>query len=310
MKPMRPDLKGLDLPARSWLFVPASNARRVNSAYASAADAIILDLEDAIPQAEKAAARVGAKEALNRADRPQLVYVRINALDTAHLLDDLEVLVASRPDGVMLPKTNSASDVKTLDWLLTQFERRASIAEGSTLIVPLIETGEGVANVAEIAASSSRVTALSFGAGDFTLDLNLHWSRDELELLSHRNSIVLASRVAGLNAPLDAVWVEMGDTAGMQASAARSRDHGFQGKMCIHPTQVAIVNEAYTPTSEAVATAQRIIEAFEAAEKTGAGSIQLDGKMIDYPIVASARAITAEAERMKLRDGPELKAPA
>jgi len=281
------------IPARSWLFVPATNARRVERAFASAADAIILDLEDAVPQAEKAAARVAAAEAVERADRPALVYVRINALGTVHALDDLEGIVAARPDGVMLPMTGTAQDVATLDWLLTQFERRAGIAS-CTKVVPLIETGQGVANVAAIAASSPRIAALAFGAGDFTADMKLHWSRDELELLPHRSAIVLASRIAGIAPPLDAVWVEMGDRDGMAASAARSRDHGFQGKMCIHPDQVALVNAAYTPGAEAVAKAQRIVAAFEQAEQAGTGAIQLEGKMIDQPIVAAARAILAE----------------
>jgi citrate lyase subunit beta/citryl-CoA lyase len=294
MKSMKPDATGSAIPARSWLFVPANNERRVEKAFASAADAIILDLEDAVSQAKKAEARAAAAEALGRSDRPGRVYVRINALDTVHALDDLEAIVAAGPNGIVLPMARSAQDVATLDWLLTQFERRAGIGASPTRIVALVETGKGVANATDIATSSPRIAALAFGAGDFTADLNLRWSRDELELLPHRSNIVIASRAAGIAPPLDAVWVEMADQEGMAASAARSRDHGFQGKMCIHPDQVALVNAAYTPSPEALARARQIIAAFDAAEQGGTGAIQIDGKMIDQPIVAAARAVIAE----------------
>ncbi len=249
-----------------------------------------------MPEAEKSSARRAAASALARDDRPPLVYVRINGLHTVHALDDLEAVVSAAPNGIMLPMASSEQDVATVDWLLSQFERRAGIKVLQTRIVPLIETAQGVAKVAQIAAASGRIAALAFGAGDFTADMNLHWSRDELELLPHRMAIVLASRTAGLPSPLDAVWVEMADTEGMAASAARARDHGFQGKLCIHPDQAALVNQAFTPTPEALAKAQRIIMAFEEAERAGNGAIQLNGKMIDQPIVASARAIVAEHE--------------
>ena len=301
MKSMKADAEGSEIPARSWLFVPANNPRRVEKAFASAADAIILDLEDAVPQSEKAAARAAAVLALGGSDRPQLVYVRVNALDTAHAFDDLETVVAANPDGIMLPMTASARDVQTLDWLLTQFERKSGSDGARTKIIALIETAKGIANVTDIAAASPRLAALAFGAGDFTADMNLHWSREESELLPHRSSIALASRAADIAPPLDAVWVEMADRDGMTASATRSRDHGFQGKMCIHPDQVAVVNQAYTPSADAVAKAKRIVDAFSQAEQAGTGAIQLEGKMIDYPIVAAARALLAEHERARRR---------
>lgn len=134
---------------------------------------------------------------------------------------------------------------------------------------------------------------MAFGAGDFTLDLDITWSRDEIELLPYRSGFVAASRAAGLEAPIDTVWVDLQDKDGYQQSAARVRALGFQGKLCIHPEQVPVANTIFGPTAEAVAQAKRVIAAFAEAEAQGLASIQLDGRFIDYPIVHRARRIVA-----------------
>jgi citrate lyase subunit beta/citryl-CoA lyase len=159
-----------------------------------------------------------------------------------------------------------------------------------------VETGKGLAAVHEIARAGTRVKRLSFGAGDFTLDMNLVWSREETELLAYRGAVVLASRAAGLEAPIDTVWVRLQDAEGFAASAAHVRALGFQGKLCIHPDQVAVANAAFSPSSGQVAWARRVVDAFKAAEDSGSASIQLDGQFIDYPIVYQAqRVLDADA---------------
>lgn len=284
-------------PLRSWLFAPGANGRVMAKALASPADAVILDLEDAVSVAEKAVARDLVAQVLQKAAHPAL-FVRINALSSPYAFDDVAACAAPALAGIMLPKAESARDVAVLDWLLAQHERVAGIASGTIAIVPLIETAAGVMEASAIARASARVRQMAFGAGDYTLELGMVWSRDEAELMAPRHAIVLASVAAGLLPPIDAVWVEMGDAEGMALSAVRSRAHGFQGKLCIHPSQIAAVHDAFTPGAQDVARARRIVAAFDEATANGTGAIQIDGKMIDYPIVEVARRTLADAERV------------
>ncbi|WP_156681189.1 HpcH/HpaI aldolase/citrate lyase family protein [Sphingomonas profundi] len=279
---------------RTWLFAPGDRPSIMAKALASHADAVILDLEDAVAKSAKPAARDTVAAALRASSRPGR-YVRINDLATDFAHDDVMALAESLPTGLVLPKAESAEDVRLLQWLLGQVERRVGYAGPPLEIVPLLETAAGLSSVSEIAAASSRVRRLAFGAGDFTLDLSLTWSREEQELLPYRSAIVLASRVAGLEAPVDAVWVRVDDADGMAASAARSRDHGFQGKLCIHPSQVDAVRTAFRPSPEAVARARRIVAAFAAAEGAGHAAIRVDGALVDYPIYEAARRTLADA---------------
>ncbi|MCC6829582.1 MAG: CoA ester lyase [Novosphingobium sp.] len=290
-----PDPDTIAAPIRSWLFAPGNHMHHAAKAMASVAHAVILDLEDAVAIAEKGAARADVRAALaqHRANR----YVRINALSTPFAFDDVAAIMPGKPDGIMLPKTESADHVRILDWLLAQHERMLGLPEGTTQILPLLETARGVSHVDAIAVASRRVSQLAFGAGDFTLDLGLDWSRDEGELMSYRLAIVLASKAAGIHAPIDAAWVQVGDAEGMRSSARRSVDHGFQGKLCIHPSQVEIVHDAYRPDAAAIARASAIVAAFEDAEAAGSAAIAVAGKLVDYPIYESARRLLLDARR-------------
>lgn len=288
---------------RSWLFAPANKPAIVAKALASAAHAVIIDLEDAVPLAEKIASRERLPYMIDRG-HPAL-FVRINALSTPYALDDILATAALPVAGIMLPKAEREQDVGIVHWLLDQLEA-AHGRDTAREIVPLIETAAGVARAQEIASASPRVKRLAFGAGDFTLDLAMHWSRDERELMPARSAIAIASRLAGLEPPIDAVWVEIGDAQGMDRSAKRARDHGFQGKMCIHPAQVASVNAAYLPSPEALAKARRIVAAFDAAEASGVGAIQIDGRMVDYPVVAAARRTLADGARSEAKGEKEV----
>jgi len=285
---------------RSFLFAPANHPRRREKAFTLGADAVILDLEDACAISEKAASRAPAAESM-RAKAASLGYVRVNPLSTPFAYGDIVETVRPGLDGIVLPKVESAADIATADWLIAQLERERGLAAGSVDLMPIIESAAGVANLREIARASPRVKRLAFGAADFTNDLGLAWTRDELELLAYRAEIVLQSRAAGLEAPVDTVWADVKDAEGFAQSAARARSLGFQGKLCIHPDQVDVVNRAFTPSDAEVAKARRIVEAFTAAEASGSSAIQLDGQFIDYPIMYAARRVVETARAIAER---------
>jgi citrate lyase subunit beta / citryl-CoA lyase len=205
-------------------------------------------------------------------------------------------------DGIMLPKLESAADLGTVDWLVTQLERERGLPHGAIDILPIIETGRGVAEIHAICRAGTRVRRLTFGAGDYTLDMGLTWTTEERELDFARASIALACRVAGIEPPIDTVHVILGHIDELRTAAMRAKSMGFQGKLCIHPEQVAPVNEVFSPTAEEIARAKRYVEAFAEAEAAGSASIQVDGAFIDYPIVAKARRIIELAEAAQKRD--------
>jgi citrate lyase subunit beta / citryl-CoA lyase len=282
---------------RTFLFAPANHPRRREKAFTLGADAVILDLEDACAISEKAASRAKVAEAM-RQPRTCLGYVRVNPLTTEFAYGDLVETIQPGLDGVILPKVDSPAHIATADWLMTQLEREANLAPGSVDLIPIIETGAGMAALAEILRASPRVKRASFGAGDFTLDMNMKWSHDESELGPYRSQMVLQSRAAGLEAPIDTVWTDLKDAEGFVASTNKVRDMGFQGKLCIYPDQVDVVNRAFTPTEAQVARAQRIMDAFAEAEAQGSSAIQLDGQFIDYPIMYAARRLLAMTRKL------------
>lgn len=273
---------------RSYMFTPGNHPRRVEKVFTLAADAVILDLEDAVATSEKEATRGLIVEALKR-PRTRRAYVRVNDLGTAFCYGDLIAVVGPWLDGIMLPKVESAAQIETADWLLSNLERAEGMEQGSIDLLPIIETGRGLADARAIAAARPRVRRLSFGAADFCKDMGMRWTAGEAELTPARAEIVLASRVAGIEPPLDSVWIAIKDEAGLVASAHRVKDLGFQGKLCIHPDQIAPVNEVFTPTEEEAAFAAKVVAAFEQAEAAGEAAIQVDGRMIDYPVVEEAR---------------------
>jgi citrate lyase subunit beta/citryl-CoA lyase len=287
---------------RSLLFAPGNHARRVEKALTLDADAVILDLEDAVATAEKPATRASVAAVLRR-PRRGLLYVRVNAVDTAFCYGDLVAVVQSGLNGIVLPKVESAAGLATIDWLLTQLERERGLPEHGIELVPIIETARGLQQLDAILAAGTRVRRVAFGAGDFTLDVAMTWSRGESELAQARAAIVIASRAAGIDAPLDTVWVDLGDREGLEASARTALALGFQGKMCIHPEQVGVVNRVFTPGDAEVAFAERVCAAFEKAEAEGSAAIQLDGRFIDYPIVYRAQRVLQKVATIRAREG-------
>ena len=282
---------------RTFLFAPANHPRRREKAFTLGADAVILDLEDACAVSEKAASRAKVAEAMRR-PRTCLGYVRVNPLATEFAYGDFVETIQPGLDGVILPKVASPGDLLTADWLMTQLERDRNLAPGSVDLIPIIETASGMARLGEILRATPRVKRAAFGAGDFTLDMNIKWSRDEIELLPYRSQMVLQSRAAGIEPPIDTVWTDLKDAEGFAISTDKVRDLGFQGKLCIYPDQVDVVNRAFTPTEAQVARAQRIMDAFAEAEAKGSSAIQLDGQFIDYPIMYGARRVLAMTRKL------------
>ncbi len=277
---------------RSLLFVPASTPARVDKAVASGADGVIVDLEDAVAVSEKESARATVVDLLARA-RPTAVFVRVNALSTPFCLDDIEAAAGCAIDGIVLPKVEAAADLLTADWLLRQFERRCGKAEGTVEVLPLIETAQGIAAAAAIATASPRVRRLGFGAVDLALDMDLRVDDEDGAMAHARFALALASRAAGLEGPLDTVFTDIRDEAGLRRSAERARAMGFGGKACIHPSQVATVNAAFSPGEAEIARARAIVEAFERAEAAGSAAVVVGGAMVDYPVVVQARRLLA-----------------
>lgn len=279
----------------SWLFVPGNQKKHLQKVAELKADAFIFDLEDAVSFAEKERARDKVLETMLMMKRKDS-YVRINEITSSDCLADLEKVVNPYLSGVMLPKVNQKEDIVVLDTLLHQLEIKKNISPGSTLIVPLIETTLGIKNVYEISQASERISRLAFGAEDLILELNLQPDGDEKELLFMRTQITLASKLAKLQAPIDSVYTDFTDDAGLQQAAVRGKRLGFGGKLLIHPNQISIVNNVFQPTAEEIVSLQRLVMTYEETIGHGPGVIQLDGKMVDLPIYERAKKLLTKYE--------------
>ncbi|HTX03224.1 MAG TPA: CoA ester lyase [Candidatus Acidoferrales bacterium] len=275
---------------RSLLFVPANDTRRVEKALSSEADAVVLDLEDAVAIREKPAARERVVETLCK-PRQSLLYVRINDMGTQFCYRDVVSIARAGLDGILLPVVESAAQLQGFDWFLSQVEADNDLPVNSIDLIPYIETAKGLAAVNEIACYGKRIRQLAFGAGDFTTDMGIAWTHNESELGFARSSVAVASRASGLEAPIDTVWTGIRDMEGFEASARLAAAAGFGGKMCIHPEQVRIANRVFAPSAEQIANAERIIEAFATAESAGSAAILVDGRFVDYTIVEHARRV-------------------
>lgn len=281
-----------DLPVwRSLLYVPAHVEKFVASAHTRGSDAIILDLEDAVPPAEKARARGLVASAAERVGQGGAdVLVRINGPGLAD--DDIDAAVCPAVAALYLPKVESADEVRRLSDRIAAAEARAGVAEGRTRLVALIESAKGWLNMAQIVAADARLVALSLGSEDFCVDVGMEPSEDTLML--PKQQLIITAASAGLMAfGVVGVNTNFKDEAAYLAMAKRSRGFGYSGSSAIHPSQVPLLNAAFSPDPAEIAHAERVIAAAEAAEREGRGAVALDGKMIDAPIVARAQGLLA-----------------
>ena len=273
---------------RTYLFAPGNHERRVEKALGLGADVVILDLEDAVAVSEKKSTRGLINKTLKQS-RNCAVFVRVNAYDTEFCYGDICSIVSENLDGIVLPKLESLEDLRSIDWLLSNLEQERGLLNGSIDLMPIIETAVGLVNIREIARADTRVKRLAFGGGDYTRDLGMEWTLKEDELLPVRSEMVLASRFGKLEPPVDTVFIHIKEHGAFRSSCSNILGLGFQGKMCIHPDQVPVTNETFTPDAEEVKWSQRVINEFAKAEKAGIASIQIDGYFVDYPIVEKAQ---------------------
>ena len=270
------------LAPRSYLFVPGNRPDRYAKAIAAGADAVIVDLEDAVPPNDKPSARAALAAWLS----PQHpVLIRVNGAESQWFREDLGLCNAPGVAGVLLPKAEKVEDIRAI----------AEHSDAATPILALIETARGFWNVHAL-AQAPKVQRFVFGSIDFQLDLGIHG--EEEELLYFRSQLVLVSRLAGIEAPVDGVTTAIDDAERIRADTSRARRLGFGAKLCIHPRQVSVVNQCFEPTAEEESWAKRIVEAAEAVH---GAAVSVDGKMVDRPVVARAATILARIQQRSRR---------
>ena len=290
------------LPIRSLLFVPGNREAWIHKALDSEADALVLDLESAIPRGEAEVARARCASVLGepRSGRP-VCMVRVCEAGSAEQERDLAAVVGPGLHGVMLPQVRGVDDVVATDAALSRAERAADLPPGQTLLMPLVETAQAVRSAYEIARASERVAymggATSRG-GDLARSLGYRWTPEGRETLFLRSKVLVDVRAAGVTNPLSGLWGAVEDLEGLRAFARQSRELGYEGLMVIHPSPLAIVNEVFSPAEAEIAEWRRIIEALQAAQEQGRGAIRLEGRLIDAAHGVTARQGLARARAL------------
>ena len=280
---------------RSGLYAPGSSPRMLRKALAAGADAVILDLEDAVAPGEKPAARGHVAELLDEVAATPVapdVHVRVNRSGDGWDTDDLAAVVRPGLDGLRLPKAETPEALTEVAALIDRLERDAGLPVGAIPLIPIIESAVGAVAITALATATDRVTRLSLGGADLLADLG-GVGDDDLTTLHVRGELVLRSRAAGLAPPIDTVHTNLDDEEGLRAATRRARALGFYGKSLIHPKQIAPVHEVFTPSEDDVAWAERIVAAAAAAEAEGRGAVAIDGDFVDAPIVQRAETILA-----------------
>jgi citrate lyase subunit beta/citryl-CoA lyase len=282
-------------PLRSLLFVPGNKPAWMEKAPQYGADALILDLEDSVPYADKDAARILVRQAIdNLSARGHTLFVRINPLETDMTGDDLGAVVCTGLTGLLPPKVETVDDVQQLDTLLAHFEHREGMMPGSIALIPTLETAKGIRNAYDIALASPRVASIAGGAGkggDTNRSLGYRWTREGVETLFIRSKVVLDARAAGIEYPLVVSWFDVGDLDGLIADAQRNRQLGFSGMLLIHPSHVAPVNQIFTPSAEELAYYKGLLEAMKAAEAQGTAAVTYQGAMVDIAMARTAEQV-------------------
>jgi citrate lyase subunit beta/citryl-CoA lyase len=279
---------------RTALFVPGNRPDRVDKAVSTAADAVIIDLEDAVPHALKAETRPLVHEKLlQHADHN--IMVRVNGLETEFIDADLDELAVKELAHIIIPKIERPAHLREANRRLTEIEEKREIPLGSISIIALIESALGVENAFRIVSEKTepaRLFTVAFGSADFALDMGIEITKSGEEIAYPRARLALACRAAQIKPPLDTPFmIDLNDHEALEADANRAKQFGFQGKLCIHPRQVEICNRIFSPTKEEIEYAQKVVQAFGEAESSGTAAIQVDGKFVDYPVVERSKRI-------------------
>ncbi|GAP41194.1 citrate (pro-3S)-lyase subunit beta [Flexilinea flocculi] len=273
---------------RTMLFVPGNSPGMIRDAHIYGSDSIMFDLEDSVALGEKDAARHLVYQALKFIDYGNIEkVVRVNPLNTAYGKDDIEAMVCAGVDVIRLPKTETPQDILDTENAITEIEKKTGIEIGSTKMMAAIESALGVVNAYPIAISSKRLVGIALGAEDYTASLKTTRSLDGTELFFARSQIVVAARAAGIDA-IDTVFSNLNDMETFEKEIRLIKQLGFDGKSVINPRQIDVVHKIFNPTEKEIEKALRILEAMREAETKGSGVVNLDGKMIDKPVLLRA----------------------
>jgi citrate lyase subunit beta/citryl-CoA lyase len=292
------------------IYVPSNSWRMINNATTEGADAIILDLEDGCPIAEKETGRVFARDSISMLKQHGLdVFVRVNSMETGLTATDIEYVVMPGLDGIMLAKAESQEDVTALDGLLKQQENKKGILPGSVQVMALLETPKGILNIREIIAASERVVAVGFGAGDFSREMGAGMGVTKLSpdeyfpmILHARSSIAMAARAAGIQAIDTPYFGLVIDLEGLRRESEKVKLLGFSGKQLTHPRHVEVANQVFTPAKADVGYAKKVVDAYQEARSKGLGATTLGGKMIDFGSFKRAESLLAFASSIEERE--------
>lgn len=291
---------------RSLLFVPANQRRMLDKLGSLAADGFIFDLEDTVPPAEKANGRAMAKEAIAKTPG-QRSWVRVNSVPSGYLHEDLEAFIgATGLAGFVVPKQDSVGDVAFVDRLIASIETRRGLPVGSTPIIVMIESAAGVLSAREIIGGAQRIESAVYAGGedgDMNVSLGATWSSEGPEMMFVRQMTFVAARANNIPYPLDGVYSNVRDPEGFRRDTQLSKRMGFRGRTVIHPTQIAIANEVYSPAAAEVDYAQRVIAAYEEAVARGIGSTTVDGKLVDVAMAKTAQNLLDLVAKIKAQNG-------
>jgi len=284
---------------RSAIFVPGYTRKFLDKAIHFHSDALILDLEDSVPDACKEDARAYVNEYLNKGIFSQQIFIRVNDIDSGLLTKDLNATVHENINGFMFTKIRDENDIIYLDKLLSQYEHDHSFPPGKFKMLPLIEMGSAILRAHQIATASSRLIGLAFGGEDYLTDLDGLHKKHGTSLIVPRSLIVIAARSAHIDV-LDTPYLDIRNLEGFKREVEQARELGFSGQLLIHPSQIDIVNEIFAPSVDEIIEAKRIVSAIEESSKKGQGTVLLDGKLVGPPMRKRAMKVLAKADRISL----------
>ncbi len=281
---------------RTMMFMNAQKPALIKDAYIYGSDSIILDLEDAVAENQKDAARFSLYHALKNIDYGNTeVIVRINGLDTPHWQEDIRVVVAGGADGIRIAKCESADDVRLVEQHVLAAEKEFGVEEGRTLLMAALESPKGIMNAYEIVTASDRLFGCAISGGDFRKSMHVQINRGGIEMLAARSQMLLAARAANVQC-FDTMYPHIDDIEGFESEVRQNREMGFDGKSIVSPRQIRFVHETFAPTPKEIAYAEKLVRSFNEQADSGVGVYTVDGKMVDIPFFEDARRVIALAK--------------
>ena len=288
---------------RSMIFMSAQKPGLIKDAYIYGVDSIMLDLEDAVAENQKDAARFSLYHTLKTIDYGDTeVIVRINGLDTPHWQEDIRVCVAGGADGIHIAKCESANDVHIVEKAVEEAEEEFGVEKGRTLLMAALESPKGIINAYEICAASDRMFGVAISGGDFRKSMQTTFQRDGIDMVYARGAMLVAARAAGVQC-FDTVFTNLDDAEGFEAEVRQNKAMGFDGKSLINPKQIRLVHEIFAPTEKEVVQAEKIVRAYREQSAAGVGVFTVDGKMIDIAFIPGAERVLKLARACGLWEG-------